>query len=117
MKAVLTGGGKSFVVFSGGTVVVFVGAAAGIDLAAAAKDLLGEFGPVRPGSSGGDFGVLELPDDRGWAITGHHPDVLTLLLPDEVGPDASELAIGIIGRGKRGRDAESLVVVHVEDRR
>ncbi len=117
LRAVLTGAGKSFVLFEGGTVVVFVGAAAELDLVEAAKDVLREFGPVRPGSSGGDFGVLELPDDRGWAITGHHPDVLTLLLPDEVGPDASELAIGIIGRTKRGRDAESLTVVHVEDRR
>ena len=44
-------------------------------------------------------------------------DILTLMLPDEVAPDASELAIGVIGRGKRGRDAETLRVVHVEDRR
>ena len=117
MRAVLSGAGKSFVMFSGGTVVVFVDAGPEVDLAETATQLLAQFGPVHAGSAGGDFGVLELPDDRGWAITGHHPDVLTLLLPDEVSPEASELAIGVIGRSKRGRDAQTLRVVHVEDQR
>jgi hypothetical protein len=117
MRAVLTGAGKSFVLFENGTVVVFVDAAADVDLEAAAEDLLASFGPVQVGSSAGDFGVLVLPDDRGWAVTSHHPDVLTLLLPDEISADAGELAVGVIGRSKRGRDAEALRVVHIEDRR
>jgi len=117
MRTVLQGADKSFVVFAHGTVVVVVGDAAGAELQAYATSLLAEEGPVRPGSDGGDFGVIQLPEDRGWAVTSHHPDILTLLLPDEVDGDSPTVGLGLYGRSKRGRDAEALVVVHVEDRR
>lgn len=117
MRAVLRGDGKSFVVFASGTVVIFVDAAREADLAAAARELLAEWGPVYAGSPAGDFSTMVLPDDRGWAVTCHHPDVLTLVVPDEAPPTATDLTIGLLGRAKRDRDAAALDVIHVEDRR
>ena len=51
-------------------------------------------------------------------MTCHHNDILTYVAPDEVDADrASDLIVGLLGRSKRGQDAEELRVVHVEDRR
>lgn len=60
-----------------------------------------------------------LGDDNwhGWVVTCHHNDILTLVGPDEVGRDAEDLAVGLLGRSKRGQDAEGLRVLHVEDKR
>lgn len=116
MAAVLTGAGKSFVVFEHGSVVVLVDADAHVDLAAEAVALIANMGPVHPGSPAGDFGVITLNDDLGWAVTSHHPDLLTLVLAGEI-TDGSEVGIGLLGRSKRGQDAEERTVVHVHDGR
>ena len=116
MRAVLSGPGKSFVVFSHGTVVIFVDAASELDLAGAATDLMRSFGPVHAGSPAGDFGVTVLPDDHGFAVTSHHNDILTVVHRTEL-DDHGELAVGLLGRSKRGQDAEDLSVVHVKDNR
>jgi hypothetical protein len=89
----------------------------GQDLAVQATALLREWGPVRPGSSFGDFGVVTLDNGHGWVVTCHHNDILTLVGPDEVGEGAEDLAVGLLGRSRRGQDAEDLRVLHVEDRR
>ena len=117
MRAVIHGADKSFVVFAHGTVVVFTQPSSDLDLAQAAKDLLAEHGPVHPGSAAGDFGVITLPDGRGWAVTSHHPDILTLMLADEAAPSGSEMTLGLVGRAKRDQDAEALAIVGIEDRR
>lgn len=117
MRAVLHGGGKSFVVFSRGTVVILVEPPPERDLAADARELLATWGPVEVGSPAGDFSIITLPDGRGWAVTCHHPDILTLVLPDEAPPEANELSVGLLGRTKRDEDAAALEVEHVEDRR
>ncbi len=107
--------GKSWVLFEHGTCVILMEPAD--DLAAQAMELLRDWGPVHAGASFGDFGVIELPAG-GWAVTGHHPDILTHVGPAEVGPDeTSDLSVGLLGRSKRDQDAEDLRVIHVEDRR
>jgi len=40
-------------------------------------------------------------------------DILTIVHPTK----HRELAVGLLGRSKRGRDAEAQLVVHVEDNR
>ncbi|MFD8143956.1 hypothetical protein [Streptomyces sp. NPDC059708] len=105
---------KSWVLFEHGTCVVLTAPEG--DLAHQATDLLREYGPVHAGSSAGDFGVIDLTDVEGWVVTGHHNDVLTYVGPDEP-QDGSELAVGLLGRGKRHQDGTELRVVHVEDRR
>src|SRR5262245_39550437 len=106
---------KSWALFENGTCVVLMDPAG--DLAGQAVELLREHGPVRPGSSFGDFGTITLDDGRGWVVTCHHNDILTYVAPDEVGTDsANDLVVGLLGRSKRGQDAEDLRVVHVEDR-
>ena len=117
MATVLTGEGKSFVVFEHGSVVVFVDAAADADLAADALALLADMGPVAIGGPAGDFSVISLPDGRGWAVTSHHTDLLTLVLPGEVDEGAEVVRVGLYGRSKRGQDAAEPVVVHVHDGR
>src|SRR5262249_42400840 len=84
---------------------------------AQATALLREFGPVNAGSSFGDFTTITLDNDRGWVVACHHNDILTFVSPDEVGPDAEDLVVGLLGRSKRGQDAEELRVLHVEDKR
>jgi hypothetical protein len=111
----INGPEKSWVLFENGTCVILMEPEA--DLAAQATALLKEWGPVHAGSSFGDFGTIELEDGRGWVVTCHHNDILTFVGPDEVRPGAAEVAVGLYGRSKRGRDAEELRVLHVEDKR
>jgi hypothetical protein len=115
-RGIILGADKSWVAFENGTCVVLT--APDGDLGEQARALLAERGTVHVGSPAGDFGVIELPDARGWVVTGHHPDILTYVAPDELtAPSPTDLAIGLTGRGKRDQDARELRVAHVEDRR
>lgn len=105
----------SYVVFENGT-TVFLNDRVG-DLAQSATEILREHGPVHVGIPAGDFAVIEFDEGLGWGVTFDHPDLLTLVLPSEISANPSELMIGLMGRGKRGDDAETLRVVHIEDRR
>jgi hypothetical protein len=105
---------KSWVLFEHGTCVV--PADPDGDLAERAIETLEEFGPVHAGSPAGDFGVIDVEDADGWVVTGHHPDVLTYVAPDEP-RDRSEIAVGLCGRAKRHQDGTGLRVIHVEDKR
>lgn len=107
---------KSWVLFENGTCVLLV--EPDHDLAAQAVTLMKEWGPVHPGGPAGDFGVIELPDDFGWVVTGHHDDILTFVGPDEVSSGkVNDLVVGLLGRSKRDQDSVELRIVHVEDRR
>ncbi len=115
-RQIITDARKSWVLFENGTCVILM--QPGDDLAAQAVALMKEWGPVHPGSSSGDFGVIELPDGLGWVVTDHHDDILTLVGPDEVSSgDVNDLVVGLLGRSKRDQDSEELRIVHVEDRR
>jgi hypothetical protein len=119
-RAALNNPDKSWVLFEHGTCVVLMKPEA--DLAEQATFLLREFGPVHGGSSFGDFGTIKLEDGRGWVVTSHHNDILTFVGPSEVvlreiDPDDEAVAVGLLGRSKRGRDAEQLRVLYVEDNR
>jgi hypothetical protein len=111
----INGPDKSWVLFEHGTCVILMEPE--VDLATQATALLREWGPVHAGSSFGDFGTITLDNGRGWVVTCHHNDILTFVGPDEVGPDAGDVVIGLLGRSKRGQDAEECRVLHVEDRR
>ena len=80
------------------------------DLGAAAAKLLAEHGRVVVGTPQGDFGVHAMSDEFGWLVSGAHPDVLVRVSPSEA-EGASELVLGLLGREKRGRDAETLVIL------
>ena len=114
-RGIINGPEKSWVLFQNGTCVILMEPKG--DLASQATDLLREWGPVHAGSSFGDFGTIELQDGRGWVVTCHHNDILSFVSPDEVATTANDLAVGLLGRSKRGQDAEELLVLHVEDRR
>jgi len=112
LRRVVRGEGKRWVLFAHGSVVFMTKDAT--DLGESAREILRVAGPVHVGSPSADFSVVTLPEDLGWAVTGHHPDILTLVRPDEVDDANHELAIGLLGRSKRASDAESLEIVHVE---
>ena len=82
-----------------------------------AIELLKEWCPVHTGSSAGDFTTITLENEAEWVVTCHHNDILTYVGPAEAGDDPSDLSVGLLGRSKREQDAESLVVIHVEDKR
>lgn len=110
-RRLLTGSGKSWVLFEHGTCVVLEHPAA--DLTEQAVGILREFGPVHVATSAGDFRVLELNTGEGWLVTSHHPDVVTFVPRDDP-EDPSHLAVGILGRSRRDRDGTELRAVHVE---
>lgn len=111
----IRGDDKSWVLFRNGTCVILMQPET--DLAEQARQLLAEWGPVHVGSPAADFSVISLNDGTGWVVTGHHRDILNFVGRDEVGEDATDLLIGMLGRGARDDDGEALEVVHVEDRR
>ena len=107
---------KSWVLFENGTCVILMEPEA--DLAAQATALLKEWGPVHTGTPAGDFSVVELVDEMGWVVGGHHPDILTFVPLEELESEQPEdYEVGMLGRSKRHADSETLVVIHVEDRR
>jgi len=114
-RRIIKGDHKSWVLFEHGTCVILMEPEQ--DLAAQARAIMAEWGPVHAGTPAGDFGVIHLQDGSGWAVYGHHPDMLTYVSRDELGPDPAEVAIGLHGRSKRDEDARTLSVVHVEDKR
>lgn len=114
-RGVIRGDHKSWVLFEHGTCVILMEPED--DLAVQATGLLREFGPVHAGTPAGDFGTIDLDAAPGWAVYGHHNDVLTYVAPEEAGDEPSDLAVGLLGRSKRDRDGRELTVVHVEDRR
>jgi hypothetical protein len=102
-RSIIQGDEKSWVLFAHGTCVILMEPAA--DPAAQAVAILRKWGPVHAGSPAGDFSVIELSEHPGWVVTGHHPDVLTYVGPDEVDGDGTDLTVGVLGRSKRDRDA------------
>lgn len=114
-RQIIVGDGKSWVLFAHGTCVIVFNSAE--DLEAHALDVMREFGPVHPGTPSGDFNVVKLPEPFGWVVTCEHPDVLNYVSPDEVRSDTPEVTIGLLGRGRRHRDAQELRITHVEDTR
>jgi hypothetical protein len=113
-RQIIIGDRKSWVLFAHGTCVVLTEPVG--DLAAQATAILAEYGPVHPGGPAGDFSVVRLTAAPGWVVTGHHPDVLTYVAPDEA-PEPTDLTIGLTGRANRDRDGHELQVIHVEDNR
>jgi hypothetical protein len=115
-QAIIVGTGKSWVLFANGTCVILMEPAA--DLGQQATALLKEWGPVYPGSPAADFSVIGLANYPGWIVTGHHPDILTYVAPDEFDEqEPAEVMVGLIGREKRDQDAAELHILHIEDKR
>ncbi|MCU0495976.1 MAG: hypothetical protein MUF87_01340 [Anaerolineae bacterium] len=112
-QQVILGTGKSWVVFEHGTCVILMQPEA--DLIAQAKAILTEYGPVLVGSPAGDFSVIRLPNFPGWVVTGHHPDILNYVAPEDVNTDATDSMIGLLGRDRRDQDAHSQQVIAVHD--
>ncbi len=114
-RQIIIGDDKSWVLFDSGTCVILM--EPGDDLAAQAITLMKEWGPVHAGCSAGDFSTITLDNETGWLVTSHHNEILTYVSPEEVGDDPSDLSVGLLGRSKRGKDADSSTVIHVEDKR
>lgn len=114
-RSIIVGDEKSWVLFENGTCVILMQPED--DLEAQAKSMLGEHGAVHAGTPSGDFAVINLTGYPGWVVTCHQNDILTYVAPDEVGENAQELTIGLLGRQKRDNDAHKLTVIHVEDKR
>jgi hypothetical protein len=107
--------GASWALFAHGTLVV--PAEPEGDLAAAATALLEEYGTIQFGTASADFAVVEPEHGRGWVVTSHRPEILTFVGREEAAPYTDEITVGLMGRAKRGRDAEERRIIHVEDRR
>jgi hypothetical protein len=116
-RQIIADGRASWVLFAHGTCVVLPEPRSAEELGAQAVSLLGEYGPVRIGSSSGDFDVIHLEDVPGWCVTCHHGDVLTYVEPTDVTRGAGDLEVGLCGRSKRHMDGTELTIAHVEDNR
>ena len=59
--------------------------------------------------------VITAKDDQGWIVTSHNPVLYTYVKPDTIPQEsANDMVVGLLGRGERHKDSESLEVVHVE---
>jgi hypothetical protein len=114
-RSIILGDTKSWVLFENGTCVILI--KPDNDLAAQALALMKEWGSVHPGCSAGDFSVVHLASAPGLVVTGHHNDILSYVAPEDVDKDAEDVVIGLLGRAKRGQDAEELKIIHIEDKR
>jgi hypothetical protein len=53
----------------------------------------------------------------GWVVAGPDPGIWAFVSFDEAGgPDAKNEAVGLLGWAKIQKDAETLAIIHVEDR-
>ncbi len=111
LRRVVKGQGKRWALFENGT-VVFVTTPG--EVAAEARRILRAAGLAHVGTASADFSVITLSDGLGWAVTCHHPDVLSLVLAGEAGERATDLSIGLLGRSRRSEDATALKIVHAE---
>ncbi|MGY5880062.1 MAG: hypothetical protein RTV31_07410 [Candidatus Thorarchaeota archaeon] len=106
---------KAWVIFKHGTCVVCRDLEQ--DPRQYATDLMKNMGIVVPGSSHGDFNVLPLEKIPGWIVEYHHEDIFSYVSPSEFeGNDAGDMMVGLHGRHKRGEDAQSLEIIHIEKR-
>ena len=96
-RRIIVGEGKSWVVFSLGTCVIFSDGAG--DLTERALGIMRDSGPVHVGGAASDFSVITLADEPGWVVTCHHPDILTYVSPDDLPSDPADVEIGLFGRG------------------
>ncbi len=111
---------KSWVMFEHGTCVILLEPEE--DLKTQAKEILKVWGPVVPGTSAGDFMVDTIEDVPGWLITYPQPDIINYVSVEEFKEESensirNDMIIGLIGRNKRNEDSQSLIIVHVDDRR
>ena len=115
-QAIIIGENKSWVMFENGTCVILMNSQE--DLATQAIDIMKEWGPVVVATGAADFNVITLKEHPGWVITGHHPDMLNYVSPEELEEDEiSDVSVGLLGRYKRDEDSQSQKVVHIEDKR
>jgi hypothetical protein len=115
-RKVIIGDNKSWVLFENGTCVILMEPKE--DLAAQAIDIMKEYGPVHVGSASADMEITKLINYPGWVVTGHHPDMLNYMSPEEFKTDnPSDVAIGLLGRSMREADSKSLNIIHIEDKR
>ena len=111
---------KVWVLFEHGTCVILM--APEDDIRKQAQELIAQYGPVYPGSSAGDFNVVYLEGYPGWAVLGHHPDILNYVAPEEVdetdvAKSPLDLYVGMLGRNQRDQDGRSPNIVYVHDPR
>ncbi len=59
-----------------------------------------------------------LENYQGGVITGHHPDILNYISPEELEDnEINDVSVGLLGRYKRDEDSKSQKVVYLEDKR
>jgi len=115
-RKIIAGDEKSWVLFKHGTCVILPEAVKSLE--SRAIELMKQYGPVYIASPAGDFTTIKLINDPGWVVAGHHPDILTYVSSGELATGkASDLVIGLLGRGKCDQDAKELSIIHVEDHR
>jgi len=115
-RKVIIGDNKSWVLFEDGTCVILMEPKE--DLAAQAIDIMKEYGQVHVGSASADMEITKLSNYPGWVVTGHHPDILNYVSPDELkNDDTDDVIVGFLGRSTREADSKSLNIIHIEDKR
>ncbi len=97
----------TWVLFAHGSCVVVP--ASGAEPRRAARKILRE--STDAFSVGSVIALTLLP---GWVVTAPHPDVLTYVSPDDIGPAVSDVTIAYYGSAALGADARELRILHVE---
>jgi hypothetical protein len=113
---IIIGENKSWVVFKHNTCVILMDPEK--NLGKQAINLLKEHGPYHVGTASADMNVIKLESFPGWVVIGNHPDILNYVSEEDIGTDDdNNVAIGILGRHNRAKDAKQLKIVYIEDNR
>jgi hypothetical protein len=106
---------RPWVAFENGTCVVLTDPADNIE--ARAQAILAAFGSAKTGTVPSEMHVIVPYEMPGWVVRSQDPNVLAYVSFTEAGgPDTNKEEVGLIGRARIEKDAETLKIIHVEGR-
>ena len=107
---------RPWVVFENGTCVVLADPEDNIEVQA--QRILAASGPDGAHPAPSEMNVVTPYEMPGWVVSGHDPNVLVYVGFGEAGsPDTKKEDVALAGRAKLAKDAETLAIIHVEERR
>lgn len=110
----LNAGLGNWVLFSGGTFIVFRDVMPDDNLAEMAISFLHENGRLQVGDASADFMVTPLLHTTGWVVRGVVDGLYVYVHPSEINnPDPDDLQIGLYARTIRQNDYEYPKIIHI----
>jgi hypothetical protein len=106
---------QPWVAFENGTCVLLAQPEANLEVQAQA--ILATVRSAKGDRASAEMKVTSPVEVPGWVVAGFDPSIWAYVSFEEAGgPDARKEDVGLLGRAKMEKDAETLKVIHVEER-